>query len=78
MRRCQELFLAGCTSAEPVCAWFRQNKYSEVNFKKDVINTAEKLNMDKWLTKLVNQKLKRKKGPKKERRNGMGYRPLIL
>jgi hypothetical protein len=42
MRRCPKLFLAGCTSAEPVSASFRQN---------------------------------RKKESKKERRNGMGYRP---
>lgn len=28
MRRCPELFLAGCTSAEPVSASFRQNKYN--------------------------------------------------
>jgi hypothetical protein len=31
MLRCPELFLAGCTSAEPVSASFRQNKYRQIN-----------------------------------------------
>lgn len=30
MRRCPELFLAGCTSAVPASASFRQNKCSEI------------------------------------------------
>ena len=31
MLRCLEIFLAGCSSAEPVSASFRQNKYSFIN-----------------------------------------------
>jgi len=31
MLRCPELFLTGCTSAEPASASFRQNEYSQIN-----------------------------------------------
>ncbi len=31
MLRCPEIFLAGCSSAEPVSASFRHNKYSFIN-----------------------------------------------
>lgn len=41
MLRCPELFLAGCTSAEPVSASFRHSKYkmNKINYPK--INSAE-------------------------------------
>ena len=32
MRRCPELFLAGCSSAEPASASFRQNKCNKIRF----------------------------------------------
>jgi|GEM_PF-6253308 len=37
MLRCPELFLAGCTSAEPVSASFRHNKYNvnNINYNKN-------------------------------------------
>ena len=34
MRRCPELFLAGCTSAEPASASFRQNKCNKIQQQK--------------------------------------------
>ncbi|MEJ7736982.1 MAG: hypothetical protein WKF97_20070 [Chitinophagaceae bacterium] len=39
--RCPELFLAGCTSAEPVSASFRQNKYIMNNINNKIINAVE-------------------------------------
>ncbi len=65
MHRRPEIFLAGCSSAEPASACFRQNKYSDISLIFTRIKQLKR-SVDKYFREPVVLKFKEKKYQKKK------------